>query len=150
MYYSQELIDQVQQNNDIVDVINEYIPLTKKGANYVCICPFHPDTNPSLFVNRQKQLFKCFACGEGGTVLKFVMQYDGKSFHEAMETLASRAGIKLPENYTDEYSKEKHNRRERLIECNTEAARYYYALLRSENGSKGLEYFKRENFPKKP
>ena len=143
MYYSQELIDQVQQNNDIVDVINEYIPLTKKGANYVCICPFHSDTNPSLFVSRQKQLFKCFACGEGGTVLKFVMQYDGKSFHEAMELLAQRAGIKLPENYTGEYSKEKQNRRERLIECNTEAARYYYALLRSENGTKGLEYFKK-------
>ena len=53
MYYPQEIIDQVQQNNDIVDVINEYLPLTKKGSNYVCLCPFHADNNPSLSVSRQ-------------------------------------------------------------------------------------------------
>ena len=96
MFYSQELIDQIQQNNDIVDVINEYIPLTKKGANYVCLCPFHADSNPSLTVSRQKQLFKCFACGEGGNVITFLQKYEGKDFKEALETLASRAGISSP------------------------------------------------------
>ena len=138
MYYPQELIDQIQQNNDIVDVINEYIPLTKKGANYVCLCPFHPDSNPSLTVSRQKQLFKCFACGEGGNVVTFLQKYDGKDFKEAIETLAQRAGIQLPTNYSSEYSKEKQDHKQRLIECNTEAARYFYALLRSEDGKNGL------------
>jgi len=143
MYFPQELIDQVQQNNDIVDVINEYIPLTKKGANYVCLCPFHQDSNPSLTVSRQKQLFKCFACGEGGNVITFLQKYDAKSFVEAVQTLADRAGIKLPENYQSEYSKEKQDQKQRLIDCNIEAARYFYALLRSDDGKKGLEYFKK-------
>ena len=120
MYFPQELIDQVQQNNDIVDVINEYIPLTKKGANYVCLCPFHQDSNPSLTVSRQKQLFKCFACGEGGNVITFLQKYDAKSFVEAVQTLADRAGIKLPENYQSEYSKEKQDQKQRLIDCNIE------------------------------
>ena len=143
MFYSQELIDQIQQNNDIVDVINEYIPLTKKGANYVCLCPFHADSNPSLTVSRQKQLFKCFACGEGGNVITFLQKYEGKDFKEALETLASRAGIKLPENIDSEYSREKQNHKQRLMECNVEAARYFYMFLRSEGGQKGMEYFKK-------
>ena len=143
MYFPQELIDQVQQNNDIVDVINEYIPLTKKGGNYVCLCPFHQDSNPSLMVSRQKQIFKCFACGEGGNVITFLQKYDSKSFVEAVQALADRAGIKLPENYQSEYSKEKQDQKQRLIDCNIEAARYFYALLRSDDGKKGLEYFKK-------
>ena len=143
MYYPQELIDEVQQNNDIVDVINEYIPLTKKGSNYVCICPFHADTNPSLMVSRQKQLFKCFACGEGGNVFTFLQKYDSKTFVEAVQTLAERSGIKLPEAYSGEFSKEKQDKKLRLIECNTEAARYFYALLRSDAGKVGLDYFRK-------
>lgn len=143
MYLPQELIDQVQQNSDIVDVINEYIPLIKKGANYVCLCPFHSDSNPSLTVSRQKQLFKCFACGEGGNVFTFLQKYDGKNFTEAVTTLAERAGISMPENVGTEYSKEKQNLKQRLIDCNTEAARYYYAVLRSEQGEKGMEYFRK-------
>lgn len=142
-YIPQELIDQVQQNSDIVDVINEYIPLTKKGANYVCLCPFHSDSNPSLTVSRQKQLFKCFACGEGGNVFTFLQKYEGKNFVEAVQTLAQRSGITLPENVNNEYSKEKQDYKQRLIDCNTEAARYYYALLRSPKGLRGLEYFKK-------
>ena len=143
MFYPQELIDQVQQNNDIVDVINEYIPLTKKGSNYVCLCPFHQDSNPSLMVSRQKQLFKCFACGEGGNVITFLQKYDSKTFVESVQTLADRAGIKLPENYSGEYSKEKQDHKLRLIECNTEAARFFYAYLRREEGKKGFDYFKK-------
>lgn len=143
MYLEQDLIDQIQQNNDIVDVINEYIPLTKKGANYVCICPFHSDTNPSLTVSRSKQLFKCFACGEGGNVVSFVRKYDGLSFQEALKVLADRSGIALPEKYAGEFSKDKRDYKERLIACNTEAARYYYAALRSPIGENGLAYFKK-------
>ncbi|MCR5848120.1 MAG: DNA primase [Lachnospiraceae bacterium] len=143
MFYPQELIDTIQQNNDIVDVINEYIPLTKKGSNYVCLCPFHQDSNPSLMVSRSKQLFKCFACGEGGNVFTFLQKYDSKSFPEAVETLAERAGIKLPENNSGEYSKARQDYKQRLIECNTEAARYFYMLLRNEKGKNGFSYFKK-------
>ena len=142
MYIPQELIDQIQQNNDIVDVINEYIPLTKKGSNYVCLCPFHSDSNPSLTVSRHKQLFKCFACGEGGNVVTFIQKYESLSFPEALKSLANRAGITLPEEYGSEYSKETQDYKQRLIDCNTEAARYYYALLRSSDGKNGYDYFK--------
>ena len=143
MYIPQELIDQIQQNNDIVDVINEYIPLTKKGSNYVCLCPFHSDSNPSLTVSRHKQLFKCFACGEGGNVVTFIQKYESLSFPEALKSLANRAGITLPEEYGSEYSKETQDYKQRLIDCNTEAARYYYALLRSSDGKNGYDYFKK-------
>lgn len=143
MFIEDELLNQIQQSNDIVDVINEYIPLTKKGANYVCLCPFHADSDPSLTISRQKQIFKCFACGEGGNVFTFIQKYESKSFMEAVKTLADRAGISLPENVTSEYSKEKQDYKQRLIECNTEAARYYYALLRSPDGKNGLEYFQK-------
>ena len=142
MYIPQELIDQIQQNNDIVDVINEYIPLTKKGSNYVCLCPFHSDSNPSLTVSRHKQLFKCFACGEGGNVVTFIQKYESLSFPEALKSLANRARITLPEEYGSEYSKETQDYKQRLIDCNTEAARYYYALLRSSDGKNGYDYFK--------
>jgi DNA primase len=88
-------ISRVQQANDIVDVVSEHVSLTKKGREMVGLCPFHEDHRPSLYVNPTKQIFKCFACGVGGDVLKFVQMRESLTFPQAVERLAERAGIAL-------------------------------------------------------
>lgn len=88
-------ISQVQQANDIVDVVSEHVSLKKKGREMVGLCPFHQDHRPSMYVNPSKQIFKCFACGAGGDVLKFVQMREGLTFPQAVERLAERAGIQL-------------------------------------------------------
>jgi DNA primase len=92
-----KLIDQIRQANDIVDVVQSYLPLKHVGANWRGICPFHRDTNPSLYVSQPKQIFKCFACGKAGNVFTFVQEYEHSSFIEAVKKLAQRASIAIPE-----------------------------------------------------
>ncbi len=99
-------ISRVQAANDIVDVISEHVNLTRKGKEMVGLCPFHEDHKPSMNVNPDKQIFKCFACSAGGDVIKFVQMREGLSFIRAVERLAERAGIKitLPERTPGEQS----------------------------------------------
>lgn len=96
------IINRVQQANDIVDVISEHINLVRKGREMVGLCPFHDDHKPSMYVNPDKQIFKCFACSAGGDVIKFVQMREGLSFMRAVERLAARAGIKI--NFTRQES----------------------------------------------
>ncbi|MCR4617760.1 MAG: DNA primase [Lachnospiraceae bacterium] len=142
MYYSDELIAEVRSRNDIVDVIGSYITLTKKGANYVGLCPFHSDHTPSFSVSRSKQIYKCFACGEAGNVITFVMKYENVTFIEAVKILADRAGIALPEVEVSAEEKRKTDKKLRLLEVNKEAATYFYRCLRSPHGERGMRYFK--------
>jgi len=93
--FDQATISQVQQANDIVDVVSEHVSLHRKGKEMVGLCPFHDDRRPSLNVNAVKQIFKCFACGAGGSVLTFVQMRENLTFPQAVERLAERAGIKL-------------------------------------------------------
>lgn len=93
--YDYAAINRVQQANDIVDVVGEHVSLTKKGRELVGLCPFHEDHRPSMNVNPVKQIFKCFACGAGGDVLKFIQMREGLTFPQAIERLAERAGIPL-------------------------------------------------------
>ncbi len=93
--FDQAIVNQVQQANDIVDVVSEHVAIKKKGREMVGLCPFHDDHRPSLNVNVQKQIFKCFACGAGGDVFKFVQMRENLTFPQAIERLADRAGIKL-------------------------------------------------------
>src|SRR4030043_2120915 len=95
VFFDQGVVNQVQQANDIVDVISEHVNLVKKGREMVGLCPFHEDHRPSMNVNAVKQIFKCFACGAGGDVLKFVQMRENLSFPQAIERLAERVGIKL-------------------------------------------------------
>ncbi len=90
---------EIQQANDIIDVISEHVSLKKKGREMVGVCPFHDDHKPSMNVSSVKQIFKCFACGAGGDVFKFVQMRENLSFPQAVERLAERAGIKLEKNY---------------------------------------------------
>ncbi len=93
--FDNSLINQVQQANDIVDVIGEHVALTKKGREMAGLCPFHDDHRPSMYVNSVKQIFKCFACGAGGSVFTFVQMRENLTFPQAIERLAERAGIKI-------------------------------------------------------
>ncbi len=90
-----DLVQQVRSANDIVEVISSYLPLEKKGKNYFGVCPFHDDTNPSMSVSSEKQIYKCFSCGASGNVFNFVMDYENVDFKEALLILAKRAGISV-------------------------------------------------------
>ncbi len=141
MYYPDDIVEEVRQRNDIVDVISSYVRLTKKGSNYFGLCPFHSEKTGSFSVTPSKQMFYCFGCHEGGNVISFIQKYENMTFPEAVRLLADRAGMKLPES-TDERARERENRRSLLLAVNKEAGKYYYAQLRSEAGSRGMEYFK--------
>ena len=140
MYFSEEIIAEVQQRNDIVDVISQYVHLQKKGSNYMACCPFHSEKTPSFSVSRSRQLYKCFGCGEGGSVITFLQKYENYSFPEAIRTLAERAGVELPQEELSEAARKKESRRARLLEVNKAAAGYYYFLLRSEKGKVATSY----------
>ena len=140
MYYPDEKVEEVLRANNIVDVVGTYVHLQKKGANYFGLCPFHNEKSPSFSVSEPKQMFYCFGCGAGGNAATFLMKYENYSFQEALQTLADRAGIKLPEvDYTEE-TRRREEKRQLLKAVNKESAVYYYKLLRSQKGMKGLRY----------
>ena len=137
MYYPEETVEEVLHAINIVDVVGSYVHLQKRGSNHFGLCPFHNEKTPSFSVSEPKQIFYCFGCGVGGNAVTFLMKYENYSFAEALQTLADRAGIKLPEvNYSEEAAK-REEKRKLLLEINKETAIYYYRLLRSSAGRKG-------------
>ena len=142
MFYPQEVVDQVIEANNIVDVIGSYVKLTKKGSTYFGLCPFHNEKTPSFSVtdNGAKQMYYCFGCHKGGSVLTFLMKYENISYTEALRVLADRAGIILPK---PDYSKEQEaqaRKKDAVLEVNKEAAKYFYHLLKSDRGKIALSY----------
>ena len=142
MYYSDELVEEVRQRNDIVDIISGYVNLKKKGGNYFGLCPFHNEKSASFSVSPGKQMYYCFGCGAGGNVFTFIMNYENYTFAEAIKLLADRAGIALPEIEDSKEAREKENRRKTLLQINKEAATYFYYQLRAPQGRVGLDYLK--------
>lgn len=142
MYYSDELVEEVRQRNDIVDIISGYVNLKKKGGNYFGLCPFHNEKSASFSVSPGKQMYYCFGCGAGGNVFTFIMNYENYTFAEAIKLLADRAGIVLPEIEDSKEAREKENRRKTLLQINKEAATYFYYQLRAPQGRVGLDYLK--------
>jgi len=144
MFYAQEVIDEVLSRNDIVDVISSYLGnLKRSGSNYTCCCPFHSEKTPSFSVSRQKQIFHCFGCHEGGNAISFIMKYEHYSFAEALKILADRVGYVLPEVELSNEEKRDMDRKSRLREVNTAAAAYFHFLLtKSGRGKTGYAYFR--------
>ena len=95
--YSDELLNEIFSQNDIVDYVSQYVKLKKNGRDYTGLCPFHKEKSPSFHVNQEKQLFHCFGCGIGGNLVQFVMKSEGLDFLEALKLMADRAGINLPD-----------------------------------------------------
>lgn len=140
MYYSDEIIEEVRSRNDIVDVISSYVNLKKKGNSYSACCPFHHEKTPSFHVSREKQMYHCFGCGVGGNVYTFLMEHENYSFPEAVEALAQRAGIKLPEQSMTPEAKKQADQRSRMKDMNRLAAGYFHYLLQTDHGTHALEY----------
>ncbi len=126
---------------NIRQVVGEFVPLKKRGHNWVGLCPFHPDKDPSFSVNEDKQIFYCFGCGEGGSAIKFLMKMQGLSFPEAVKTLASRYGITVPERPLSPERRKKLQLRDELIEVNEKAAAFFHEnLLSSRSAAEAREY----------
>ncbi len=143
MFYPEELVEEVRTRNDIVEVVSQYVKMTKKGSNYFGCCPFHNEKTPSFSVSPSRQMYYCFGCGAGGNVITFTMEYGNYTFPEAMKVLADRVGISLPEREATEEEKARASLRSRLLEVNKEAARYYFYQLKSGRGQHALEYFRK-------
>ncbi len=143
LFYSDEVIEEVRSRTDIVDYISSYINLKKQGANYVGLCPFHNEKTPSFSVSPSKQMYYCFGCGAGGSVFTFAMEYDNLTFPEAINMLAKRCGITLPDADRSEEAIRMQSIRSRLLSINSEAGVYYYMLGRSKDGRAAQDYFKR-------
>ena len=131
-FISKELIDEVKSKNDIVDIIGSYISLNDKNK---ALCPFHNDHSPSFSVHPDKQIYKCFSCGESGNVITFVEKFLGISFQEAVKLLADRAGIKLNINVP-----KKTNKYDKYYEITDTVNKYFKNNIFSSNGQQALKY----------
>lgn len=137
MRITEETIERIKQENDIVDVISETVKLKRSGRNYMGLCPFHGEKSPSFSVSQDKQIYKCFGCGEAGNVLTFVMKQKNLNFIESCKLLAERANIPLNLGNGEESKVVK--KKELLYKINVEAARYFFSNLQRDKNAK--EYF---------
>ena len=141
MRYSDEILNEVRDNNDIVEVISQYVHLKRSGRNYFGLCPFHNEKSPSFSVSPDKQIFHCFGCGVGGNVITFLTKIEGISFREAIINLAERANIKLPSLSSGEDSK-KEELKAKVYKVNSYSAEYYHKRLYKPESKQGQEYVK--------
>lgn len=124
-----QVIEEIKERNDIVEIISSYISLKAAGVNYKACCPFHSEKTASFVVSPNKQLFKCFGCGEGGDLIKFVMKIENLDFIETLKILADKSGIEWPQN--DEYKEnpQKKSIKEELYEIHIQSARFFFERL---------------------
>ena len=140
--YSDEIIDEVRQTNDIVDIISQYVHLKRSGRNFFGLCPFHNEKSPSFSVSPDKQIFHCFGCGVGGNVFTFLTRIEGISFIEAVQTLAERSNIQLPtiENNQDS---QKEELKAKVFKVNEFTAQFYHENLYKPESKIAQEYIKK-------
>ncbi|MBS4958252.1 MAG: DNA primase [Clostridium sp.] len=137
MQISEEILEKIKSQNDIVDVISERVRLRKSGRNFTGLCPFHNEKTPSFSVSQEKQIYKCFGCGEAGNVISFVMKEKNLPFIEAVKYLANRANIPLEMNNGEKSKSAK--KKELLYRVNVEAAKFFFSNLMNNQNAK--EYF---------
>ena len=139
-----ENIEQIATANDIVEVIGSYFPLKRAGASYKALCPFHQEKTPSFNVSPQRQSFHCFGCGAGGSVFRFVMDYEHLDFPSAVKKLAARAGIPVVEDRASGGQDDRqHEGRRTLLQLHAEAAEWFHDnLLKREWASSARDYLK--------
>ena len=147
MAIPQSFLDELVARCDIVDVVSSYVPLTKRsGSNQFGLCPFHSEKTPSFSVNQDKQIYHCFGCGKGGGVVNFVMEMENLSFGDAVALLAKRVGMTVPE---DDVPLETRRRRQRMLELNRDAARFFHDCLSAPEGEKAVAYLKKRGITRK-
>ena len=146
MAFPESFITELAERNDIVDVVSGYVRLSKKsGSNLFGLCPFHSEKTPSFSVSPDKQIYHCFGCGKGGGVINFIMEIENLSFPEAVEFLARRVGMELPEQADDHESR----RRARMLALNRDSARYFHDQLSTPGAQIAWEYIAKRQISKK-
>ena len=146
MAFPESFITELAERNDIVDVVSGYVRLSKKsGSNLFGLCPFHSEKTPSFSVSPDKQIYHCFGCGKGGGVINFIMEIENLSFPEAVEFLARRVGMELPEQADDHESR----RRARMLALNRDSARYFHDQLSTPGAQIAREYIAKRQISKK-
>ena len=146
MAFPQSFLDELVARSDIVDVVGSYVALTKKGANYFGLCPFHNEKTGSFSVSPDKQIYHCFGCKKGGGVINFIMEIENLTFPEAVRFLAKRANLPVPEDDGPQDGADRLRRR--VLELNRDAARWYYDLLCSPEGAAVQAYLDRRQIRK--
>ena len=141
--YPAAWMDELRSRSDIVQIISGYVALNKKGRNYWGLCPFHGEKTASFSVDGEHQLYYCFGCKAGGDVIHFIMDIERLSFPEAVEQLADRAHMAMPEMERDEDYERRRTQRERLLNVNREAAKFYHETLFTPAGEASLAYLRR-------
>ncbi len=138
MAFPESFLQELTERSPIEEVVGEYVKFTKhSGANLFGLCPFHSEKTPSFCVTPEKQIYHCFGCGKGGTVIGFIMEIENLSFRDAVAFLARRAGMALPEETRDDPNA---GRRERMLTLNRDAARFFYRCLLGPQGGPGRAY----------
>ena len=140
-----EKIEEIRNATDIVDHIGSFIPLKKRGKNFLGSCPFHQEKTPSFNVSPERQMYHCFGCGVGGNVITFVMEYEKVSFVEAVRSLAEKAGIKMP-TYSSEDDARASEQEELYNVCKEAGLFYYKSLTETGEGKFAVEYFHKRGF----
>lgn len=136
-------LDELRARADIVQVIGQYVQLKKNGRKHWGLCPFHGEKTASFSVDGESQLYYCFGCKAGGSVIQFVMDYERLEFQDAVKHLADQMHMPLPQMETDPDYQRRRSERERLLECNKEAARFFHQTLFTPAGQTALDYLKR-------
>ena len=143
----EDFINEVRNSVNIVDVISQYVSLEKKGKDYIGLCPFHQEKTPSFTVNEEKQFFKCFGCGKGGNVYKFLMYKDNLTFPESVEQDANFAHISMPSGYSNHQT---NSNLTPVMKINQDAADFYHrVLVTTRAGERGMAYAKKRELDKK-
>ncbi|MGM0471608.1 MAG: DNA primase [Bacillota bacterium] len=144
-YFSDDFIEQVREQNDIIDLISDYLRLENSGSNYKGLCPFHDEDTPSFMVSPHKQLYHCFGCGAGGNIFNFLMEIEQLEFVEAVEVLAKRAGLSLPQQ--SQQAKEQQLQKSELYQIHDWAVKFFnYLLTETEQGQEAYRYLKNRDF----
>ncbi|WP_147802933.1 DNA primase [Alkalicoccus halolimnae] len=144
----EDVVDAVRRELDIVDVISEYMQLKKQGRNFTGLCPFHGEKTPSFSVSQDKQLYHCFGCGAGGNVFSFVMEYEGFSFLETVQKLASKTSVEIPEISSQETAVEKEENTSWYEGHDLAMKMYHHLLVSSPEGKRAREYLRKRGFTK--
>jgi len=135
-YDNSEEINNIRIQADIIDVISDYIPLTQKGKNHFCVCPFHDDHSPSMSISKDKQIYKCFSCGASGNVFTFVQNYENTTFMEAVGIVAAKVGIHL-----NKHTIQKPNTKfKKEFELYNLVQKFYQNNLNTDGGKKAIKY----------
>ena len=138
-----ETIEQIAAANDIVEVIGSYFPLKRAGANFKALCPFHQEKTPSFMISPSRQTFHCFGCGAGGSVFRFVMDYEHADFPSAVRKLAARAGITVVEERGAADEDRRYEARRALLKLHADAAEWFHEnLLKRDVGDPARKYLK--------